>query len=744
MLVNKSLFPVNTGFSVISDMQRQMEKLQIQLATGLRATTLSELGNERVYDLTIRAQQGRIEGYQSSIQAVDLRLSTMNLVMERLDALEGEVRSSAASGGVGSDNLGIVTAQSLARSRLDEIMTLMQSHVAGRYLFGGGITDASPVGSAGAILDGIGGRDGFRTVANERKLADAGADGRGRVTTDIAELISGLAADTVTLTEDNAGLHPYRPQITNITTTNPAEITVVGPAGVPVEVSVQFGAAVAPGDQVEIEITLPDGSVEQRTFTAVAGPAANSGEFVIGANVNETATNFQVALDAIMIDDTVTLAEDGVHPFGLKFSTLSTNSSAISTNLDTPPPTAGVNTLTFAVGAAYADGADTTTFDVSVDGGAPVSVTITQAMVIAAGNADTTIDNAAELDAVMAAALAAAGVAGVTVANNGADVTLTSNTPSGTSNVTISNFIANAAGPSATTGNGIADSAGTTGFAGGAPQSMSMRFTGIPADGQTVTIGVILPDGTEHTITMTASDNAPPSARQFEIGATPEDTAANFQAALDVELLRLGNAELEAASVYASADNFFAGQGETVQRINGPPFESATGFVAATAADTLTWYTGEDSANARQTVQARVGEGTTVSYGVQANESGILELVKSLAAMAVEDYSASDPDSNARYFAMTQRQLTRLSDSNNMQSGAIEVISLELSLVSTTNNQAKSRHATHMVQLDTMLSDIEQISTEETAMMLLALQVRLEASFQTTATVSRLTLVNYM
>ena len=61
---------------------------------------------------------------------------------------------------------------------------------------------------------------------------------------------------------------------------------------------------------------------------------------------------------------------------------------------------------------------------------------------------------------------------------------------------------------------------------------------------------------------------------------------------------------------------------------------SIPALVAASAADTVFWYNGEDSAEARKSVTAKIDDGTTINYGAQANEAGLVRLVQTLAAMA--------------------------------------------------------------------------------------------------------------
>lgn len=615
MLVNKSLFPISKTFNVITDMQQRMEKLQIQLATGERASTLSDLGQDISYSLTIRARQATVGAYQSNIEAVNLRIGFLNNAVERLDDIEADARSFALTEIGGEGGTGINTAQGLAEARLDEVLSLMRTEVNGRFLFGGNVTDSPPVAALSEILNGAGGRDGFNTIVGQRKLADAGADGRGRLVTDVAALTSASpAVDTVSLTEADATASPYRREITGIATSNPGQITVTGPAGVPVEVGVQFAAGVVANDTVTIDITMPDGTVEPHVFTAVVGAPANPGEFEIGATPTDTANNFRAALDTAMAPDVATLAEDGAHPFGLKLSTLSSDSAAI-------------------------------------DLGAP---------------------------------------------------------------------------------------------GGGPPQSLSVRFTDNPIAGDDVIIGLTLPDGQALSLNMKAVEGTP-GAGEYQIGATPQDTLANFQTSLNAALELAGETDLEAASVYAASDNFFAGAGETAMRVDGPPYETATALTAATATDTVLWYSGESNTNpARQSIQAKVADGSVVNYGVRANEDGIVDLVRSLAALAVETYPAADTNSAARYQAMASTQMQRLAGNNNSQSGSIRAISIELAIASTTSTAASERHNTYQAQLSGILSDIETVPKEEVAMYILELQTRLQASYQTTSIVSQLTMVNFI
>ncbi len=497
-IINRSMFPLSTGIGHITTMKARFDKLQVQLATGEKAATLAEMGTDRYFDLSLRQRIARIDSFKENIKTIELRLSVLDDVVSRLDTIESDARAATMAGSGGKEALNLETAPTLAASRLDEVLTLLNSDIAGRHLFGGSKTETKPIASPLDILSGSGTRAGLSQVVDQRRQADLGTAQMGRlgVTT---------AADTVTLARD--GNHPFGMQL-GLASTTSANITVSGPAGAPPQLGVQFGAT-------------------------------------------------------------------------------------------------------------------------------------------------------------------------------------------------------------------------------------------LPVPGEMVTIGLTMPDGTQSSVTLTASaaGGVPGS---FVVGPDADATAAAFGAALTAALEEKAKGEMTTASTYAASDNFFFGQGEQPMRVDGPPYDTATALVAGTPADTVMWYNGADSANPRHSVTARVGEGTTVAYGVQANEGGIVKLVRALGAMAVQSYPPADETSAARYTATVSRNTARLAETAESASGSIEVIAVELGLAQSTAGTIKERHTAHRAQLDNMLKDIENAPVEQVAMELLALKTRLEASYSTVSMLSQLSLVNYL
>jgi flagellin-like hook-associated protein FlgL len=276
-----------------------------------------------------------------------------------------------------------------------------------------------------------------------------------------------------------------------------------------------------------------------------------------------------------------------------------------------------------------------------------------------------------------------------------------------------------------------------------------------PADGDNLTLGLNLPDGTTDEVTLKAVSGTPQNPGEFQIGATTADTAANMSAALQSSLQTEGSTTLAVASNYEAANNFFNGQGQSVQRVAVDSatntYYAATGYESAaqTANDTVSWYTGEDSnGNARASVSTKVDDTTNVNYGVEANEAGFTQLVRSLAVQSIQTYPAStDAETNAsqaKFDAVAVGQQKNLSAANDSTAGSIASITVDLGLAQTTLGDLSDRHSAYSAQLQDVLSNDETADPNEIASELLELQTRLSASYSATAMISQLQLVNYL
>ena len=68
----------------------------------------------------------------------------------------------------------------------------------------------------------------------------------------------------------------------------------------------------------------------------------------------------------------------------------------------------------------------------------------------------------------------------------------------------------------------------------------------------------------------------------------------------------------------------------------------------------------------------------------------------------------------------------------------------ELGSAQTSLARAKERHESTKNYLTGALADVETVSKEEVAVQILALQTQLQASYETTSILSKLTLTNYL
>jgi flagellar hook-associated protein 3 FlgL len=281
----------------------------------------------------------------------------------------------------------------------------------------------------------------------------------------------------------------------------------------------------------------------------------------------------------------------------------------------------------------------------------------------------------------------------------------------------------------------------------GSPASLTVSLTQQAAEGDTVRLTLNLPDGTTDDIVLTAASTAT-SSGQFQIGATPADTAANLRSAIVTQLATHAQTTLAAASSMVAANAFFAaGPGTPPKRVDlTPPATAATATALrdATPTDTVLWYTGDDdpSVSPRDSAKSTIDSGMTVSYGVRANEAGIAKTVAAFAAMAAEIYPDGDPTAKDRNFALGER--TRNALQPDQKVGSIAAITTEISGAQRAAQASASRLATSVNSAQDLIDGVEKADDQQVAASLLSVQTRLQASYQTTAMLSKLSLVNFL
>ncbi len=276
----------------------------------------------------------------------------------------------------------------------------------------------------------------------------------------------------------------------------------------------------------------------------------------------------------------------------------------------------------------------------------------------------------------------------------------------------------------------------------GTPPSVSVAIGATPPNvGDTIQFDLTLPDGSSQTITLTATNASPPGANQFTIGATAGATATNLQTALTSALGNLAQTALPAASAIAAADDFF--NSDPPQIVAGPPYNTSMSLVSGTPANTVFWYTGENgAAPALQTAVAQVGPSTTVAYGMRANEPAISNVLASVAALAATTFSASDPNAQTSYDALSQKVVANLTPQSGTQS--VADIEADIANAQTTVTNVSNLNTQTQTTLTGMLQGMEGINQDQIGEQILALQNSLSASMSVTARLAQLSLVNYL
>lgn len=287
------------------------------------------------------------------------------------------------------------------------------------------------------------------------------------------------------------------------------------------------------------------------------------------------------------------------------------------------------------------------------------------------------------------------------------------------------------------TGTGV-----TAAVAAGPPPAATIGVAAQPATGDVVSIGLRLPDGTTTSVKLIAGGATTTGQTSFAVGATAADTAANIRAALATAIGEIAAADLPAASAIKAASDFFAATAaDPPPRVAGPPYDSATALVAGTAANTVIWYAGDNAASPRDTAPVKIGDGRVVGIGAQANEPAFQAVLASFAALAADSFDAVDPNALKRYQALGAAIAARM---NGPGQQSVSDVLADLSTAEAAMGSAAGDLRITRAQAEDSLAGIENADPNEAAMKLLATQTRLQATYQTTAALQRLSLVNYL
>jgi flagellin-like hook-associated protein FlgL len=276
--------------SGILDLRSQLDTLTQQLASGKVSNTYAGQGSGRSLAIGLRSQLSSLAGYADTAVNLNTRISVANLSLQRLVAVGSSVKGAAVSAVSTIDNTGQTAGQKTASLGFVDSVDMLNAKSGDRYLFSGRATDTAPVASADAIMNGDGAQAGLKQLILERKQADVGTSGLGRV------VLTAPSATSVQIAED-ASPSEFGLKLNAITSTLTGA-TITQPTGTPAAMSVDLGATnPADGESVKFTFNLPDGTTEDFTLTASTATPLPANSFAIGADSTATAANLNAALN---------------------------------------------------------------------------------------------------------------------------------------------------------------------------------------------------------------------------------------------------------------------------------------------------------------------------------------------------------------------------------------------------------------------------------------------------------------
>lgn len=305
---------------------------------------------------------------------------------------------------------------------------------------------------------------------------------------------------------------------------------------------------------------------------------------------------------------------------------------------------------------------------------------------------------------------------------------------------------------------GSALTAAFTPAASPSPASFTLGLTAQPKAGDSVTFTLGMPDGTSKTLTLTAAVTADAtSLTSFAIGSSVTDTMNNLSTTLNNALTGAASSTLAVNATAATASNFFTGSvkggpsgtGIMPQRIQYDAANNPIGYRAATPQDTVIWYQGENTYSSAttqtpgiDTQSVQVSGTASIGTGARAIDPAVQNVLAGLATMAFALPSTNDANTYATYQSVSSKAGSLLASAD--KSPSVQDTVTQLSIASARlSNASTTNKATQNTVQDT-LDGIEQAPTEEVVAKLLDVQNRLQASYQVTATLSKLSLVNYI
>src|ERR1700726_5001843 len=330
------------------NLNNQLTTLQSQLTTGKKSTSYAGMGVNEGFAIAARSQLANISAFSDTMSNINTNINIANTALQGMVDIGRTVGNSANSSSQTLNSAGQTVAQQTATSQLSSMLGILNMQAGDRYLFSGAAINTPSVASMDDILNGTTTQAGLKQVISERRQADVGSRGLGRL------VITSPTLTSVQVAEDVAG-SPFGLKLSAVSSSLTGA-TVTGPAGSPSAISVDLGAGNPNnGDQVSFSFNLPDGTNETIQLTASSATPTPANSFAIGTTSTATAANLNAALTTAIgtLANTSLVAASAVQAGNDFFNTTGTAPGSVASNKVTvPAPITGATLLS---GAANTD-----------------------------------------------------------------------------------------------------------------------------------------------------------------------------------------------------------------------------------------------------------------------------------------------------------------------------------------------------------------------------------------------------
>ncbi len=763
MSINSVGFGGSLFGQAVQNLNTQLNNLSVQLATGQKSTTYAGMGTAEGFAIAARSQLSQISAFTDTITNVNTTISAANTALQSLSSISGQVQSDAASTPQALNSSGQTIAQQNASTELSSVVGILNTQVGNNFIFSGSAINTPSVASANTIMNGNGTQAGLKQVIAERAQAD-GTTGLGRL---VITGPSTATPNTVSVAEDVAG-SPFGLKLSSVTSSLTGS-SVSAPSGSPSSESVTLGTNSpatnpSPGDTISFNFNLPDGTSASVKLTATNTNPPPTGSFTIGANPAATATNLNTALNTAVgtLANTTLVAASAVAA-GNDFFDPSGTATGSVTNV-APAPVTGTTLLSGAPGSnsvspSFAAG-DTLTVNSQTIQFYNSSTTPPTAAGATAGTtyldlATTTVGNLlSSIDSITGTGTPSTVSGGVITLNDdvagGVSVSTTSGdlatlgfstsvtgatTSAGTAVTTAPGVITASTALSSTTGK---DSL-TTSFVPGDTISVNGKTIQFYNSGTTPATSAGSALNTTYIDLKTATVSTLLGAVDTITGTSTPSTVSGGV----VEFNSDSAASLNITSSNSAALSSLGFSSSPISAAQPPLRVSSNGnSLVNGSATTVAWYTGNSSSSPRGSETARVDSSITVQYGTQANEQAIRQQLEGIAVFAAVTVSPTGTNSAATVSALSSRISTNLTAQPGQQS--ISDIQTDYAAAQSIMSQATARQTQSTTQLQNVIDQTENVSTQEVASQLLALQNSLSASYEATSMLSGLTLTKFL